>query len=90
MGQAEIIDLLETSQMPLAARQIAEALGDRINEILTYLKKLLKHKEVKCIEINRHQALKHFGSKRKLRLFYISNLNKRDIQKAKRTLSYLQ
>jgi len=86
MGQYEILKALEKSEMPMASREIAEATGERINEVITCLGKLLKQKEVKCIEINRHKALKHFGSKRKLRIFY---LNKSDLIRAKKTVAYL-
>jgi len=76
--------------MPMAGRQIAEAIGqsfeDNVNKLL---KKLLDSKEIKCIELNRHKAIKYFGSKRKLRLYYVSTLDKRDLIKAKSTLPYL-
>jgi len=75
--------------MPMASREISKATGERINEVITYLNKLMKQNEVKCIELDRHKALKYFGSKRKLRLFYISTLNKNDLIKAKSTHAYL-
>ena len=90
MGQVEILEVLEKSKLPMAGKQIAEAVGQSWQgHIDRILKKLLDRAEIRCIELNRHQALKHFGSKRKLRLYYINTLNKREVTKAKTTLSYL-
>lgn len=91
MGQAEIIEVLEKAKLPMCGREIAEALGVSFRDNLNkHLRKLLEHKEIKCIEINRHKALKHFGSKRKLRLYYLSTFNKGYLRRAKDTLSCLQ
>lgn len=86
MSQAEIIKVLEKSRLPMSGREISQCLKQDYNKITKQLRKLLEYKEVKCIEINRHEALKHFGSKRKLRLYY---LNQSDFIKAKDTLTYL-
>ena len=89
MGQNEILDVLEKSELPMSGSQIAETLGEYDKKIFKLLRLLLKRKELMCIELNRHQALKHFGSKRKLRLYYISTLNQGYLRKAKTTLPYL-
>lgn len=89
MGQLEILDVLERSELPMAGRQIAKEIGVRLITVLGTLRKLMKQGEVKCIELNRHKALEHFGSKRKLRLYYISRLNKNDLRKAKSALTYI-
>lgn len=67
----------------MSAREIAEAaevLEISWRNVFQSLTKLLDQHEIKCIEINNHQALKHFGSKRKLRIYY---LDKKTIQKRK-------
>lgn len=90
MSQAEILEVLKKSKLPMAAREIAKSLGSLdkgfLYSVMNKLKKLLENEEIQCIELNRHQALKHFNCKRKLRIYY---LNKRDLIKAKNTLAYL-
>lgn len=91
MSQQEIIDILERAKMPISAKEISKITGMRDIHVWDLLRKIMKQKnsEIKCIQLNRHQALKHFKSKRVLRLYYISTFNKRDFSKAKSALSYL-
>lgn len=90
MGQAEIIEILKKLESPISGRKIAEILNQSWQGVVsTTLKKLLDKGEIKCIELDGIKAKKYFNSKRKLRLYYISILNKRDFIRANKTLSYL-
>lgn len=72
MGQGEIIEILKNNKSPMRGREIAELLHQDFKNIINTISKLLKYGELKYIEVDRIDALKKFGSKRKLRLYYIS------------------
>jgi len=75
MGQEEIINLLEKAKTPLSRTQIAEMLKETPIKISLLIKRIFKdpHTEVKCIEINRLQAMKFYNCKRRMRLYFIDD-----------------
>ena len=72
--QAEIIELLEKVGAPLGRAQIAEKLKERPEKITNHLTRLVKSEQVLCLEIDKDQALEHFNSKRRMRLYYVEVL----------------
>lgn len=76
MGQSEIIQVLEKAKKPLSRKEIAIALQEdalkiEAIKVSMLLKKMLKYSEIKCIEIDRSQAIKHYNCKRRMRLYYV-------------------
>ena len=69
--QAEIINLLLKKRVPLTRTEIAEQIGSTPIKVSTNLKKLLKYDEVIAIELHTKLALKFYGCKRKMRLYYV-------------------
>lgn len=70
IGQSEILMILENSNVPLSSKEIADLLKENHVKICCLLKKLIKHNEVKTIDLNKILAMKFFKSKRRLQLFY--------------------
>jgi len=66
-----VIDILKKADKPLSRTEIAELLGEQPTKISLLIKRMLKYGEVKCIEINRQQALKHYKCKRRMRIYYL-------------------
>lgn len=71
MVQAEIINLLEKSNVPLSADEIAKTLEVSCVHILRGLKKMLEYNEIECIELDKMIAYKFYKCKRKMRLYYV-------------------
>ncbi len=73
MGQSEVLEVIEGSEKPLSRSQIAEALDCDPISISHLIKVLLKHYEIKCIELDRKKAAKMLGRKpkRRMRFYYI-------------------
>lgn len=74
MGQSEIIELLEKANKPLARCEICALLGEDGSKISHTLKKLVKYKEVKYVELDRSQIAEFYGGKkpkRRMKLYYL-------------------
>ncbi len=78
MGQYEILEFLEKCSEPMSVKEIAEGIDDTYHKVCKRIKTLLKHKEVKCIELSQQQGLKRYEKKgviielkRRMRLYYI-------------------
>lgn len=71
ISQTEVIEILEKADKPLSRTEIAEQLMEDVVKISHCLKRMLKYDEIKCIEINRKQAMKLYGCKRRMRIYYI-------------------
>ena len=81
MGQEEVIRCLEKEgkikcfilSKPLSKTEIVEKTGMSVTIVSHSLNKLLKHNEVKCIELDRFEAKKYLGTevKRMTRLYYV-------------------
>lgn len=74
MGQKEVIEVLEKSKVPMSMNQIAKELNDLPTNVCKKIRLLLKHKEIKCIELDRHQAKKLLNWKvpiRRTRFYYL-------------------
>lgn len=73
MSQYEVYEIIRKAKKPICKYQIQQKceLSDIV--LNTSLKKLLKHKEIKCIELDRYQAAKQTGRdvRRRMRFFYI-------------------
>ena len=61
IGQAEIIQYLESIGNPVSVRQISEALGIDYTNLSHTIKKLLKYNEVGFIELDRIRAANFLG-----------------------------
>ena len=78
MGQQEVIDFLMKQNEPLSRGQIANGMDSTPEYISHILNKLLRWKEVECMEANRNQAIKllkikrPFKGVRRMRFYYIS------------------
>lgn len=74
MSQSEILELLEKEKFPLSLGEICEKLGDDSNnakyKINKVLSKLIQHKEIRFIELDRTLSMKFLGCKRGIRLYY--------------------
>ena len=72
MGQEEVMEILKNSKSPLSRTEIAKLLKieppEKVSDILT---KLIKHREVRFIELDRRLALKFYHCKRKLKLYFL-------------------
>ena len=71
MAQDEVINLLEQVKKPLSRAEIADKLSMDKIRVSHALQRLFKAKEIKVIEIDRHQALEKYKSKRRMRLYYL-------------------
>ncbi len=74
MGQAEILACLENHDKPISRRQIAKEINYDPVQVSHLINKLLKSKEIKCIELDRIQAAKMLKLKRafrRTRFYYI-------------------
>lgn len=73
MGQSEVLEFLNKQERPFSLGEIANALGECSNKISHILRKLLKHNEIKCIEIDRNKVSKiitDYKIFRRIRLYY--------------------
>lgn len=71
MGQGDILELLEKKRIPLAVSEIAKELETNKVVIWQCIAKLIKHKEIKIIELDRKLARKFYNSARRMQLFYV-------------------
>lgn len=71
MGQGEIIELLEKENKPLSRTEIAVKLDTSPIKVSIRIAKLLKHNEIKCIEIPRDLALKMYKCRKRMRVYYV-------------------
>lgn len=66
---------MEKSQVPMSNVQIAKEVNDKPINTSKILRILLKHNEIKCIELDRHQTAKLLKWKvpiRRTRFYYVS------------------
>ena len=71
MGQAEVIEVLEKSKVPLSSKEIAIILKDTECKINYILNRLYKYNEIEIIELNKELAMKFYKCKRRMRLYYL-------------------
>lgn len=71
MGQVDVINCLEKAGKPLGRAEIAMLTGISVNHVSHTLNRLLKHNEIKCVEIDRHKAKELFNVCRRMMLYYI-------------------
>lgn len=68
--------ILERAKKPLSRGQICIKLNHKTesqkSKISLLLYKLLKSREIKCIEIDRYQAMGLYHCKHRMKLYYIS------------------
>ena len=69
--QQRIIDFLKKQKKPVGRIDIAKKLKESPTKVSDHIRRLLKHDEIKCIEISRAHALEHYNCKRRMRLYYI-------------------
>ena len=70
VGQGEVLEVIEKSNVPLTAREIAISMNSTDIKVCMHLRNLLRHNDVMCVELDRHLSLKFFNSKKKTRLYY--------------------
>ncbi len=69
-----MIEVLEKAAVPLNRTQIAEKLNNTPVAVSKMIGNLLKHGDIKCIELDRYQSAKLLGWKipaRRSRFYYI-------------------
>ena len=75
MSQQDVLKVLEKEKKPLSRSEIAEKLNQSVILVSSNIRELLKNRDIKAIEIDRHQAKEHFQGtksiKRRMRLYYI-------------------
>ena len=74
MGQVEVLLILKKAERPLARSEILIKLNEKnASKISHTLQRLLKHKEIECIELDFEQTRKLTGTKcrRRTRFYYI-------------------
>ena len=67
------MDFLLKQKEPLTSGEIAGAMEEGPSKTSRALKKLLINNEIKCMEINRLQAIKRCGCKHRVRLYYVGD-----------------
>ena len=75
--------ILENSDVPLNRTQIADLLNEAPEYISKIIGILLKHQDIKCIELDRYQSAKLLGWDipiRRTRFYYV-NVKKGEIKK---------
>jgi len=70
MGQQEVIDCLKKNNRPMSRTEISEELDCNKCRVSFILNTLLRFHEVSIIELDRIKAMKMFGVKRRMRLYY--------------------
>lgn len=71
MSQEEVISVIVKIKKPLSRTEIAKILNQDVIRVSHALQKLLKAKEIKSTEIDREKAMIRYGSKRRMRLYYL-------------------
>lgn len=75
MGESEVIQVLEQDSFPLSLNEICLKLGDNSNnkkyQVNKIISKLIKHQEIRYIELDRMLARKFLNCKRGIRLYYV-------------------
>ena len=74
ISQEEVLRVLEKKKEPLSCSEICEVLEAEIVVINRALARLLKHNEIKAMEISRFEAKMRWGEKaplRRVRLYYV-------------------
>jgi hypothetical protein len=71
MGQTEIQKLLEIASKPLLTREICIILNCNQKKISEDLGKMIKHKEIEYVELNKDESFKKYGCKHKLRFYFM-------------------
>jgi len=74
MSQAEVIDCLKKHKRKMSRTEIAIATGIGACNVSVLLNKLIKFNEVLFEEIDRIEAEKKFGVKRRMKLFYLEDI----------------
>lgn len=71
MSQSDVLEVLEKVKRPMSRGEIAKELNDNPEHVSTSIKRLIKGKAVKIIEIDRYEALERYKCKRRMRLYYV-------------------
>ena len=82
MGQEAVMKVLDKSKVPLSNAQIAEQVNDKPINTSKVIATLLKHKEIKCMELDRYQTAKLLNWKVPIRRtrFYYTEIKLEDIK----------
>ncbi len=58
MGQGEVFKVLEKSEVPMSRDQIAKVIDELPVNVSKIINLLLKHNDIKCVEMDRYQSAK--------------------------------
>lgn len=86
MGQEEIQKLLEITSRPLSVREIGEILGKEPCNISQIIKPMIKYAEISFLEIGKDLALKLYGCKHRMRLYFVEEEKIPTKEKSKKTI----
>jgi hypothetical protein len=75
MGASEILTILDQESLPLSLNEICLRLGDNSNnnkfKVSKAISKMIKHKEIKYIELDKMLAYKFLSCKQTIKLYYV-------------------
>jgi len=71
MGQQEVIEFLEKQKEPMTSGEIAKFMNEQPTKISHILTLLVKFNEVETVEIDRFEAMKKCGARRRIRLYFL-------------------
>jgi DNA-binding transcriptional regulator GbsR (MarR family) len=71
MSQVEVLGVLEKSNVPMSAKEIAEILKIREPKVHLALKTMCRINEVDFIILNRKLAMKFYKTKRSMKLYFV-------------------
>lgn len=71
MGQVEVLEVLKKYNKPLGLSDIAKEINSNKIIVSHAIKRLVKGREIKIIEIDRFEAKKRYGCNRRMRLYFI-------------------
>lgn len=74
IGQGEVFKVLEKSEVPMSRDQIAKKIDELPVNVSKIINLLLKHKDIKCVEMDRYQSAKllnWINPIRRTRFYYV-------------------
>jgi DNA-binding transcriptional regulator GbsR (MarR family) len=71
MSQVEVLGVLEKSNVPMSAKEIAEILKIREPKVHLALRTMCRFNEVDFIILNRKLAMKFYKTKRSMKLYFV-------------------
>jgi hypothetical protein len=71
MSQQDIINVLRKNKRPMSRGEIAKELGHDETLVSHSIKRMVKGRDIKTIELNRYQAMDWYHCKRRMKIYYV-------------------